>query len=132
MVKTAAILAAVFVLYGCGGWTPEVTAPPDTPSHAVQCFIKAIMEGDVATYFNSMDIKTRKKVAPAAMAAGPNFEPMMKQQIASFKSQWEGTRITGEKITGDTAVVTLTGPDGTTVDMDLVKESTGWKIKLMK
>lgn len=132
MLKTVAALAFLIFLCGCGGPAVKVTAEQGTPSHAMQTFIKAIMEGDVSTYLNSLDINARKQSMQVAVTHGPDFERIMKQQLVSFRSKYEGVCVTGEKITGNTAVVTLTGPDGTTVDMDFVKESDGWKLKMMK
>jgi hypothetical protein len=131
--RSAAILtfSALAILYSCGGSASvEATFPPGTPSHAVQKFIKAIHEGDVKNYISSLDSKAR---AQCMQASGmPNFEQQMKGQLSSSSSQMKGVTIVGEKINGDAASVTLKCPDGELIPMECIKESSGWKIRLMK
>ncbi|MFC2172622.1 hypothetical protein ACFLU6_08330, partial [Acidobacteriota bacterium] len=109
----------------------EVTAEPGSPAHAMQSLMKAIAEEDVDLYVSLLDSKARAQVQQASKAMGNQYHALMKNQIGKFKRQWEGLSVAGEDINGNSAQVTLSCDDGEKVRVDFIKETGGWKLRLM-
>lgn len=128
--KSCLLCATLAILLSsCGG--PAVTAEPGTPSHAMQVLMKAIQDEDVETYLSVMDEQARAMAVKSREFDREQFDRLMDGKFDSMRLQWRGLTVSGEKINGDTAVVTLSGR-GDSVNVDMVKEPDGWKIKLMK
>jgi len=129
-----AAIAFLFVIIavGCSS-EPEFKIEPGSPAHAMQAFIKAVLDGDVGSYLNALDSTARAQSYGVAQKVGAGFEEMMKAKIAEYRPQYENVKIVGEKITGNIAKVTLVKEgDPDPADIDFIKEPGGWKLRLKK
>ena len=127
----AAILAglALLVLSGCGK-EYRSTSQPGTASSTVKTLIKAVEDDDIDAYLSVLPAEIRAVSEQSRQMLGAKFDEVMSKQLATNRKQVEGARVTGEKIDGDTAKVTLTSGSGEPITFDLVREGDEWKLDL--
>jgi len=130
MLAAVLVAGAVLANSGCGRGDGEGGAEPGTPSYCIQTLMKATKDGDVDLYMTVMPAQFTAHMKKSRPMMGDKFEPIMQKQLANTAASMEGARITGEKLNGDKATVTVTSPDGSTAEMPCIKEADGWKLDL--
>lgn len=123
---TSTVSLVVFVTFIAAA---SALVQSQTPTEAFQAYRSTLAK---ATSFNEllpfMDAKGRGMIEalPEAQRAGM-FDLMKK-----FAATYSDVTVTGEKINGDTAILSLSGKDPkdqpATGSVPMTKEATGWKI----
>jgi hypothetical protein len=108
----ALVAVIAFAMASCGGG--------GSPSSVVRQFHTAVEKGDT---------KALEKTATAETAA---LMAMFGEKAKEGVTENGKIKSTSEKISGDTAVVTVTYTNGETTDIDLVKVDGKWKVTIDK
>lgn len=109
--------------------TTLVVTQSQTPTEVFQAYRSTLAK---ATSFNEllpfMDARGRGMIEPLPEAQRAGMFDMMKK----FAGAYSDVKVTGEKINGDTAILSLSGKDPkdqpATGSVPMTKEATGWKV----
>ena len=102
------------------------------PSYTVETLIMAIEDEDVDLYISVLPVKFREEAKKSRAVMGDKFDDIMKQQLGAFSSILNGAFVTGEKIDGDKAQVTVSDDSNSTDTISCIKEAGGWVIEIKK
>jgi len=91
-----------------------------SPTQVIKKLHTAIEKGDAKT------------ITELSTAEAGGIIVMFSEKLSGMIAESGGVASMSEKITGDTAVVTVTFKDGSTEDYDLVKEDGKWKVTINK
>ena len=127
--QTIILGAAMLAALGCGRGA-RFSAEPGTPSHTVERLMKAAETGDVELYLSVLPAQVRAMSEQSRKMLGDQFDALMKTQLAATAAGVKGATVTGEKVTGTRAAVTVKGADGSTADIPCVKEGDKWVLDL--